>query len=324
MMVGLPGETMADIDELAPLRAGAGPGGARGWRSASRRSWPSATRRSTARRSPAWPRSTRGSPACARWWPGGSSCGPPRPSGPGWSTGWPRGASPPGWPRSQAGRAGGRFADWRSALAEVPEPEVVPAPAPRPTRPAAPEPGARRGLNLLASASRVAPRADKLRSGPKLAADTGADPGVLHRERAGGRAEPAGARRDLRRPAGHAHPGAVGARSLPAAGGGAGLPDDAVAGADPGHRLRPACAAWAAGESEDAAARLPGDLRPARPARADPLPEGVLRQDQHRGGGRRGPDHHAGHLLFAVRLGRADVQRHLARPQPAGRWWASS
>jgi hypothetical protein len=36
----------------------------------------------------------------------------------------------------QAGRAGGRFADWRTALARVPEPEVVPAPAPRPARPA--------------------------------------------------------------------------------------------------------------------------------------------------------------------------------------------
>jgi radical SAM superfamily enzyme YgiQ (UPF0313 family) len=35
----------------------------------------------------------------------------------------------------KAARAGGRFADWRSALAEVPEPEVVPAPAPRPPRP---------------------------------------------------------------------------------------------------------------------------------------------------------------------------------------------
>ena len=34
----------------------------------------------------------------------------------------------------RAGRAGGRFADWRSALAEVPEPEVVPAPAPKPPR----------------------------------------------------------------------------------------------------------------------------------------------------------------------------------------------
>jgi radical SAM superfamily enzyme YgiQ (UPF0313 family) len=34
----------------------------------------------------------------------------------------------------RAGRAGGRFADWRSALAEVPEPEVAPAPAPKPPR----------------------------------------------------------------------------------------------------------------------------------------------------------------------------------------------
>jgi len=34
----------------------------------------------------------------------------------------------------RAARAGGRFADWRSALAEVPEPEVAPAPAPKPPR----------------------------------------------------------------------------------------------------------------------------------------------------------------------------------------------
>ena len=47
-------------------------------------------------------------PACARWWPGGSSCGPPRPSGPGSSTGWPRAgfaaglAADPGRPRRAA------------------------------------------------------------------------------------------------------------------------------------------------------------------------------------------------------------------------------
>src|SRR5215207_6246965 len=34
-----------------------------------------------------------------------------------------------------ATRAGGRFADWRSALAEVSAPEVLPAPPPRPARP---------------------------------------------------------------------------------------------------------------------------------------------------------------------------------------------
>jgi hypothetical protein len=35
---------------------------------------------------------------------------------------------------AQAARAGGRYADWRAALAPVPEPEIAPPPAPRPVR----------------------------------------------------------------------------------------------------------------------------------------------------------------------------------------------
>ena len=51
MMLGLPGETDDDIDELARFSARARRGIAPRWRSGSRPSSPSATRRSTARRS---------------------------------------------------------------------------------------------------------------------------------------------------------------------------------------------------------------------------------------------------------------------------------
>ena len=77
MMLGVPSETDADVDELVAASQASSPRSTRASRTASRRSSPSATRRSTARRSPASTSSRPGSPGCAK----GSARGGPRRQG---------------------------------------------------------------------------------------------------------------------------------------------------------------------------------------------------------------------------------------------------
>ena len=123
MMLGLPGETDADIDELGrfSLELSRDRAARSCW--GSRRSSPSATPRSTARRSR---RSTSIDEKLARLRaavkgrvtlrPDLAQVGLDRvPAGAG-------GDRPAGRAAARAARAGGRFADWKAALADVPAP----------------------------------------------------------------------------------------------------------------------------------------------------------------------------------------------------------
>ena len=125
MMLGLPGETMADIDELArfalELARDRAARGAR-HRAVRRQAQHAARRRRRSRRST----SRRQAGAPARGGAGRVEAAPDLArSGRGSSTGWPRAASRPGRAAAGAARAGGRFADWKAALAEVPAPAVA-------------------------------------------------------------------------------------------------------------------------------------------------------------------------------------------------------
>ena len=117
MMVGLPRETDADIDELVRFTRELVAASSR-WRSASRRSWPSATRRSTARRSPASRRSSSAWSGCAG---GSQGRAEVRPTSARWA--WveymlAQGGPEAGLAALDAWRAGGSFAAWKRAFAE--------------------------------------------------------------------------------------------------------------------------------------------------------------------------------------------------------------
>ena len=122
-----------------------------------------------------------------------------------------------------------------------------------------------------------------------------------------------GARRRVPLPAGGADPGPVGARQMPAASGGAGVPDGAVPGARHGDRLFDPAVGGVAGRRVAPLAVLFGARLSATSGRRRPH-SGVRGKGQHRRAGRRRPHLHDHHLLLALQLRRTDLQRHLAGP----------
>ena len=133
MMVGLPGETMADIDELGRFAlelARVAPKLAFGIA-------PFVAKRNTPLdRQPFAPiAEVEARLARLRSLTGGRV--ELRPTSPKWA--WveyrlAQGGFAAGLAAARAARAGGRFGDWRTALAEVPVPEVLPPPPPKPRR----------------------------------------------------------------------------------------------------------------------------------------------------------------------------------------------
>ena len=122
-----------------------------------------------------------------------------------------------------------------------------------------------------------------------------------------------GAGGDLRLPAVAAHPGAVGARQVPAAGGGAGVPDGAVAGAGHGDRvLDPARGrlarrrvAAACSSSPSTSSRSMSDVTE-RIQSSSPARSASARSAAAASSSRSSP-------ATRSTLRRADLQRHLAR-----------
>jgi radical SAM superfamily enzyme YgiQ (UPF0313 family) len=134
MMLGLPGETMADIEELGRFARELG-------QVAPRLAFgiaPFVAKRNTPLDRQAFTPIAEVDARLARLRALVAGRVELRPTSPKWA--WveyrlAQGGFAAGLAAMAATRAGGRFADWRSALAEVPVPEVLPAPPPRPARP---------------------------------------------------------------------------------------------------------------------------------------------------------------------------------------------